>query len=102
MTTPTGPSSAALATHTISTVDARIAAARAQLGARLSELDRRVEVVKAHLDPRTWITNPWARVGAAALVGFAIGRSETVRAVARTALAAAVTTLIKQAMTPAA
>jgi|GEM_PF-3278843 len=88
-------------------IDARIAAARGNLATRLSELERRVDYVKEKVDPRQWIdnpralqllSNPWAQVGAAALVGFIIGRSGTIRPLVHTAVGSALSTLIKQAV----
>lgn len=79
-------------------IDLRIAEARQKLSARLGELERRVEKVKATMDPRAWLENPWARIGVAAAVGFALGRSSALRPIVRAALGTAVTTLLKQAV----
>lgn len=79
-------------------IEARIAEARRNLSTRLSELDRRVDFMKHRVDPRGWLVNPWARVGAAFAVGFLIGRSEAVRSMAKAALGTAITTLVHQAV----
>lgn len=47
---------------------------RQRLGARLHGLHRRVMYVRAMISPRTYIANPWLRLGAAAVVGYRLGR----------------------------
>jgi ElaB/YqjD/DUF883 family membrane-anchored ribosome-binding protein len=77
-------------------IDARIAEARQNLSVRLSELDRRVDFMRHRIDPRGWLENPWARVGVAAAVGFALGRSEVMAPIVKAAVGTALNTLVHQ------
>lgn len=58
----------------------RITLARDNLTAKLGELRRREARVRALLSPARYFTNPWLRVGLAAVIGYRLGRAGSVRA----------------------
>ncbi len=62
-----------MADHT--DTNARIAAARDRLAAKLAELQHRVTAARELVSPATYLANPWVRFGLGAAVGFLIGRA---------------------------
>jgi len=55
-------------------IDARIAELRARLAANVGELQQRVTRARTLLSPRTYLDNPWVRLGLGAAVGYLAGR----------------------------
>lgn len=95
---PTDAPRAAEHDATEAAIDARIADARGNLTARLTELERRVDHVKENLDPRTWVDSPWLRLGITVAIGYALGRSRMLRPIVKTLLGTVATTLVRRAL----
>lgn len=53
---------------------ARIARARARLAANLGELQQRLTHARKLVSPRTYLANPWLKVGLGVAVGYLVGR----------------------------
>ena len=76
--------------------DRRIETAKTHLSERLHELERRIQTVKVDLDPREWIHNPWARAGAAFVVGYLLGRSHILRPIIGAVVSAGATAVARE------
>lgn len=63
-------------------IDDLIELARINRALRRADVRSRYAIVALAPDPQPWFTRPWARLGAAALVGFALGRSRVLRVAA--------------------
>jgi protein gp37 len=71
----------------------RIALARGNLTAKIGELRRREARVRTVLSPLRHLANPWLHVGAAALIGYRIGRPRPAPAAVATIAAGSETLL---------
>jgi hypothetical protein len=49
---------------------------RARLGAKAHGLHQRMTHLRAMVSPRTYVANPWLRIGAAVALGYWLGRRE--------------------------
>jgi hypothetical protein len=55
-------------------IDARIAEVRSRLAANLGELHDRVNRARRLMSPRTYLDNPWIRLGLGVAAGYLVGR----------------------------
>jgi hypothetical protein len=55
-------------------IDARIAEVRSRLAANLGELHDRVNRARRLMSPRTYLDNPWVRLGLGVAAGYLVGR----------------------------
>jgi hypothetical protein len=54
-------------------LELQITVVRDRLGARLTELQRRVTHARTIMSPRTYFDNPWVRAGLGVAVGYLLG-----------------------------
>jgi hypothetical protein len=54
-------------------IDARIAEVRSRLAANLGELHDRVNRARRLMSPRTYLDNPWVRLGLGVAAGYLVG-----------------------------
>lgn len=80
------------------TLEELVELARAERDLRRAEAHRRWELIASAGEPAPWFASPWARVGACALVGFALGRSRWVRALATAAAGAVLVMSVDRAL----
>jgi hypothetical protein len=79
------------ATENDEDVEARLAQARRDLDDKLDELGRRIREAREVLGPHGVIQNPWVRLGAALVIGYAAGRTGTAGTLARYGMRLALT-----------
>lgn len=83
-------------------IDALVELARIDRALRVAEFKERYAVVHLELSKEPWFTRPWARLGAAALVGYAFGRSKTLRVMASLTFGAVLAMAVDRALAHAA
>ena len=71
-------------------IQARIAGSRERLANTLTELHRRIVYARTILSPRTYLGDPWLKLGAAVAAAYALGRPNRRGGLARTISLAAV------------
>jgi hypothetical protein len=72
--------------------------ARIDRALRRADLHTRYAIVALAPDPQPWFGRPWARLGAAALVGFALGRSRILRVAASVTFGAMLALAVDRAL----
>jgi hypothetical protein len=75
-----------------------VAMARMEREMFRAELRRRLALVHLEQSALPWYAQPWAKLGAAALVGYAIGRSRALRVVASLTFGATLALAIDRAL----
>jgi hypothetical protein len=87
----------------IDELDARVVAARRGLTEKVAELRMRIETARHALSPSRYLQDPWLRLGAAVVVGYAAGAmtgSSAARAVTRRILVFAATAIVRDVLRP--
>ena len=80
-------------------IDELVALARAERDLMRLDHLQRYAIVALDVDEREpWFARPWARMSAAALVGYALGRSRTLRLLASLGLGAALALAVDRAL----
>jgi hypothetical protein len=80
-------------------IDELVELARVERELRRVEAHERYAVIAIDLEPAPWFARPWARIGAAALLGYALGRSRTLRTLASLTFGAALVMSVDRALT---
>jgi hypothetical protein len=85
----------------VPSADVRLVIARRGLSEKVAELQRRVDRARAALSPARHLRNPWLRLGAAVVVGYAAGnasRSSALRTLSRRLVVFAATAIVRDVL----